>query len=202
MKLALLASTVLAVSLLPFASVDAQDRGNRGDRGRDAVVHRQHNAPQHQVERGLPSTRNEVSRVQHAPSDKRHSQTVYQQHSYRHGRTQPVYQPQNRHWQGYTQHYYSQPARHSNYYAQPIVQHHRYRAPRYARPRGYQSHQWQAGYYLPEPYRTSHYVVHYDHYRLPPPPRGYHYIRVDDHVVLAAIASGLITEVLFNLFYR
>jgi Ni/Co efflux regulator RcnB len=197
MKLALLASSVLALSLLPFTSADAQDRGNRGDRGRDAAALHSY-APQHQVERGLPTTRNEVNRLQSPRPDKHRRQDAYQpqypQHSNRSHRY--AYSPPR-----YANiHVYSQPSHWA--YPQPIAQTHRYRAPRYARPHGYQSRHWQPGYYLPASYRTSHYVVRYDHYRLPPPPRGYHYIRVDDHVVLAAIASGLITEVLFNLFYR
>jgi Ni/Co efflux regulator RcnB len=79
---------------------------------------------------------------------------------------------------------------------------HRYHAPRYAPPRGYQARHWQRGHTLPPSYRSTGYVIDYRHYRLPPPPRGYHYVRVDDHAVLAAIASGLIADVLFGMFYR
>lgn len=78
----------------------------------------------------------------------------------------------------------------------------RYVAPRYAPPRGYQARHWQRGHYLPASYRAAPYVIDYRAYRLAPPPRGYHYVRVDDRAVLVAITSGLIAEVLSDLFYR
>lgn len=91
----------------------------------------------------------------------------------------------------YTQHWQAAPSHYT-----------RHRAPYYQPPRGYQARHWQRGHYLPSHYRASPYVVDYRHYRLAAPPRGYHYVRVNDDVVLAAIASGLISDVLFNLFYR
>lgn len=78
----------------------------------------------------------------------------------------------------------------------------RYYAPRYAPPRGYVSRSWQRGHYLPAQYRARPYVVDYRAYRLAPPPRGYHYVRVDDRAVLVAISSGLIANVVSDLFYR
>lgn len=78
----------------------------------------------------------------------------------------------------------------------------RYHAPRYAPPRGYVSRNWQRGHYLPAQYRARPYVMDYRAYRLAPPPRGYHYVRVDDRAVLVAITSGLIANVVSDLFYR
>ena len=82
-----------------------------------------------------------------------------------------------------------------------------YRAPqarfsvsRYVHPRGYQARHWRSGQYLPVAYRGSSYVLDHRHYRLPPPPYGYHYIRVDNNAVLTAIATGLIADVMFDLF--
>jgi Ni/Co efflux regulator RcnB len=42
----------------------------------------------------------------------------------------------------------------------------------------------------------------YDHhaYHLHAPPRGYHWVRVNHDVVLAAIATGIVLEVLYNHF--
>lgn len=78
----------------------------------------------------------------------------------------------------------------------------RYRAPRvYVRPVGYRHHYWRAGHYLPPPYRGPVYVIDYRPYHLPPPPRGHYWYRVDNDVVLAAIATGLIIDVLPDLFY-
>ncbi len=58
---------------------------------------------------------------------------------------------------------------------------------------------WRRGTYLPPYYRGGGYVVHdYGHYRLRPPPRGYYWYRTGDDYVLAAIATGLIFDVVGN----
>lgn len=78
----------------------------------------------------------------------------------------------------------------------------RYRAPvRYVYPRGYRAYQWQVGHRLPSSYYGSNYYVDYNAYRLPPPPYGYHWVRVDRDVVLVSIASGLIRDILYGLYY-
>jgi Ni/Co efflux regulator RcnB len=77
----------------------------------------------------------------------------------------------------------------------------RYRAGEYHRPHGYYSHAWRRGDRLPPSYRTRVYVVNdYHTYRLRQPPRGYHWVRVDNNVVLAAVATGVVLEVVDNLF--
>jgi Ni/Co efflux regulator RcnB len=180
MKRALLASVVLAVSLVPIASAAPSDRG-RYEQQRD-----------HRSDRAV-----DASWDKHQRSSQRHyrdSRTQrYDARSHRYNPPRyhaPRYQsPYASYYQGPRGHYYTS--------WRP-----RYNAPRYMPPRGYVSRSWHVGHYLPPTYRGGHYVVDYRHYRLAPPPRGYHYIRVDDHVVLAAIASGLITEVLFDIFYR
>jgi Ni/Co efflux regulator RcnB len=78
----------------------------------------------------------------------------------------------------------------------------RYRAPvRYVYPRGYRSYQWRVGSRLPSNYYGSNYYVDYNAYRLPPPPYGYNWVRVDRDVVLVSIASGLIRDILYGLYY-
>jgi len=78
----------------------------------------------------------------------------------------------------------------------------RYRAPvHYVYPRGYRAQQWRVGYRLPPAYYQRHYYVDYRVYHLPPPPYGYHWVRVDRDVVLVAIASGLIRDILYGLYY-
>lgn len=73
----------------------------------------------------------------------------------------------------------------SNYYGRPGY-----------RP-GYES--WRRGAYLPPYYRDRGYVVHdYHRYRLRAPPRGYYWYRTGNDYVLAAIATGLIFEVMNN----
>jgi Ni/Co efflux regulator RcnB len=78
----------------------------------------------------------------------------------------------------------------------------RYKAPsRYQPPRGYQaSHQWRHGEKLPASYRNKAYVVDYRHYGLSAPPRGYQYVRVNNDVVLTAVATGVISAVIYQLF--
>jgi Ni/Co efflux regulator RcnB len=77
----------------------------------------------------------------------------------------------------------------------------RYKAPsRYQPPRGYQARQWHRGDKLPSSYRSKAYVVDYRHYGLGAPPRGYQYVRVNNDVVLAAVATGVISTVIYQLF--
>lgn len=72
----------------------------------------------------------------------------------------------------------------------------------YYRPYGYRPYSWRYGNYLPGAYYAPRYIVRdYRAYRLYAPPRGYHWVRVDNDVVLAAIASGLVVSVVSNLFY-
>lgn len=76
----------------------------------------------------------------------------------------------------------------------------RYDGGRYYHPRGYYARDWRRGERLPAAYRGRAYAVDYRAYRLAAPPRGYEYRRVGDDVVLTAIATGIITSVLFGLF--
>jgi len=72
----------------------------------------------------------------------------------------------------------------------------------YQPPRGYAYHQWRRGDRLPPPYFARPYVVYdYHRYHLYAPPRGYHWVRVDNDVVLTAIATGVVLDVLYNLYY-
>lgn len=78
----------------------------------------------------------------------------------------------------------------------------RYRAPvRYVYPRGYRAQQWRVGYRLPPAYYQRNYYVDYRSYYLPPPPYGYSWVRVDRDVVLVSIASGLIRDIFYGLYY-
>lgn len=80
--------------------------------------------------------------------------------------------------------------------------HQRYRVTRYYQPRGYRHYVWHPGARLPSAYYAPRYVVHdYGAYRLRHPPRGYHWVRVDNDVVLAAIATGVVMQVVNGLFY-
>ena len=79
---------------------------------------------------------------------------------------------------------------------------HRYRAPvRYVRPAGYRHVRWGVGHRLPPAYYARPYYVDYRAYRLPPPPRGHHWVRHDNDVILVALATGLVLDVLYDLYY-
>jgi Ni/Co efflux regulator RcnB len=59
--------------------------------------------------------------------------------------------------------------------------------------------EWRRGGRLPAQYRDHQYVV--DNWRahhLSAPPRGYHWVQVGNDYVLAAIATGLIAQLLLN----
>lgn len=78
----------------------------------------------------------------------------------------------------------------------------RYDRGRYIAPRGYYVRSWRHGDHLPRSYYERRYVVYdYHAYHLSAPPRGHHWVRVNNDVVLAAIASGLVVSVVNGLFY-
>lgn len=88
---------------------------------------------------------------------------------------------------------------------QYTYQGHRYdavRGPAWKAPRGYDAHRgWSRGDRLPDSYRARSYVVDYRAYHLNQPPRGYQWVRVNNDVMLVAITSGLISQVVFSMFY-
>ena len=80
--------------------------------------------------------------------------------------------------------------------------HERFDAGEYWRPRGYYEHYWRRGERLPLEYRAPVYVVpDVAVYHLSPPPPGYYWVRVDNNAVLAAVATGVVIDVAYNLFH-
>jgi Ni/Co efflux regulator RcnB len=80
--------------------------------------------------------------------------------------------------------------------------HNRYDRGRYSPPRAYAPRYWRRGDRLPHGYMSRPYVVRdYRDLRLYAPPRGYHWVRVNNDVVLAAIVTGVVLDVLYNRFY-
>ncbi|ALK95978.1 hypothetical protein AB595_09320 [Massilia sp. WF1] len=60
-------------------------------------------------------------------------------------------------------------------------------------------HSFRRGDRLPERYRNHQYVVNnYREHHLRPPPRGYHWVQTGGDYVLAAIASGVIADLIIN----
>jgi len=82
------------------------------------------------------------------------------------------------------------------------VDRYRYDRGRYIAPRGYYVRSWRHGDYLPRSYCETRYIVSdYGRYHLHAPPRGHYWVRVNNDVVLAAVASGLVVSVVNGLFY-
>ncbi|HEY9143709.1 MAG TPA: RcnB family protein [Arenimonas sp.] len=78
----------------------------------------------------------------------------------------------------------------------------RYRAPaRYVYPSGHRHVRWNVGHRMPPAYYGRPYYVDYNAYRLPPPPYGHRWVRSDRDVVLVALATGLVLDVLYDLYY-
>jgi len=62
-------------------------------------------------------------------------------------------------------------------------------------------HVWHRGERLAPAYYAPSYVVRdYYSYQLPAPPYGCRWVRVDGNVVLAAIATGVVLDVVYNVF--
>jgi Ni/Co efflux regulator RcnB len=59
--------------------------------------------------------------------------------------------------------------------------------------------EWHRGGRLPAQYRDHQYVVdNWRAHRLSAPPRGYHWVQVGNDYVLAAIATGIITQLILG----
>ena len=72
----------------------------------------------------------------------------------------------------------------------------------YRRPPGYYYRSWQRGERLPIAFRAPTYVIpDAAYYHLAPPPPGYYWVRVDNNAVLAAIATGVVFDVVTHAFH-
>jgi Ni/Co efflux regulator RcnB len=78
----------------------------------------------------------------------------------------------------------------------------RFRGDYYPQPYGYYRHEWRRGERLPQAYYDRPYIVRdYGAYRLYEPPRGCQWVRVDHDVLLTAIATGVVIDVLYDLYH-
>jgi Ni/Co efflux regulator RcnB len=78
----------------------------------------------------------------------------------------------------------------------------RYNYGYYRAPHGYNHRVWHRGDHLPRAYYGSSYVVYdWRPYRLYAPPYGYHWVRVGNDVLLTALATGIVLDVLYNIWY-
>lgn len=68
---------------------------------------------------------------------------------------------------------------------------------RYDNRRGYDNDRnWSRGQRLPQSYRSNRYAIDYRRHHLRAPPRGYQWRHVDNDYILAAVATGLIAEII------
>lgn len=75
----------------------------------------------------------------------------------------------------------------------------RFDAGAYRRPPGYYYRRWRRGDRLPRAFRAPVYLIpDAAVYHLRPPPPGYYWVRVNDNAVLAAIATGVVLDVVYD----
>jgi len=110
------------------------------------------------------------------------------------------------HGNGWT-HYRNDWNRHPNYWDnrrhdRADYARYRYHMGGYHRPHGYYHHVWHRGHYLPHGWYSHSYVIHDWHpYRLYAPPYGYAWVRVGNDVMLTALATGLVLDVIYGIWY-
>ncbi len=92
---------------------------------------------------------------------------------------------------------------HGNFYSygQQNGRYDRYdRYDRYQRAPRYVVRSWHRGERLPPAYWSrSRWVNDYPRYRLYAPPRGHQWVRIDNDLLLTALATGLVLDVVYNL---
>jgi Ni/Co efflux regulator RcnB len=90
------------------------------------------------------------------------------------------------------------------YYGYGAPRGYSYPAPRsYYAPRGYYGHRWSRGEWLPPVYRTRYYYMpdyrRYG-YRVYAPPVGCGWVRHDGDLLLTALATGLVLDVIYDAY--
>lgn len=63
----------------------------------------------------------------------------------------------------------------------------------------YHAYRWRRGHVLPPAYR-GYYVRDPYYYGLRPAPRGYRWVHANNDILLVALATGIIAEVVFDVF--
>ncbi len=205
-------TTVLAVSMMCLCASAVQAEGRNE---REARHERRHDIRDHahrDQHRELRS-HSRSSRDGHARRDR--GRQDHQRHEQRRYEYQDRHRP-SRDWDdrrhAYREHHYDDRRRHvvrdfdRRHQSSVVVYRHydrpRYRIARYEPPYGYRAHHWHRGARLPVAYCAPRYIVHdYHSFGLRHPPYGYRWVRVDSDVVLAAITTGIVLEVVDQIFW-
>lgn len=113
------------------------------------------------------------------------------------------YRGDNRGWDRYRNDWYNHPNYWDNRrHDRPDYARYRYNYGYYSRPSGYYYRSWHRGDRLPRSWYGSSYIVYdWAPYRLYAPPYGYHWVRVGDDVILTAIATGVVLDVIHDIWY-
>jgi Ni/Co efflux regulator RcnB len=194
MKRILLTIAAVAAVAGPMAAAasdaSAQDRGHGGRGGYDNHDGRgdgRHDGGRQDSGRGGSNGYGD-NRGGRGGYDGRHDNGRYEGGRYDGGRHNGGYRGDSR-WDN---------GRHNGYYYNNRWSYGAPPAAYYGRP-GYRPgyNAWRRGGYLPSYYRGGGYVIQdYGYYRLRPPPRGYYWYRAGNDYVLAAIATGLIFDII------
>ena len=127
-----------------------------------------------------------------ADSDERHRRDADSRHKYESSWEYKRDDRRYRYYDGSHRRDYRYPPRYERHYVHVRTYH---------PPQGYYHTKWHRGDRLPRDYYARQYVLHDHHvYRLHTPPRGYHWVRVNHDVVLAAITTGVVLDVLYGHF--
>lgn len=166
-----------------------QHRDNRNDRRDDRAHDRRDDRRDH---------RRDDHRNDHRPAPPRHGNDR-PNHDRRHDNNRPNHGGWDRPRADWNRHpnYWDNRRHDRRDYAR-----YRYHYGSYHAPRGYYYRTWHRGDRLPHGWYGSSYVVHdWRPYRLYSPPYGYHWVRVGNDVVLTALATGIVLDVLYDIWY-
>lgn len=185
----------------PALAAGRHDRGN-DHRGNDRGGNDQRN--DHRNDRG--HDRRDHGNDRHDNDRRDHDRRAWDNRHHdsdRRDRNRQAYPGDNHGWDRYRNDWSSHPnywdnRRHDRRdYAQ-----YRYHFGSYHRPSGYYYRAWHRGDRLPRSWYGASYIVHdWRPYRLYSPPYGYHWVRVGDDVLLTAIATGVVLDVIYDIWY-
>jgi Ni/Co efflux regulator RcnB len=193
--------TAFAGTVLP----PALHNGSHNDRGHNRPDHRNDNRGRHDNDH-----RNDRGNNWNRGNDHRWDGRRDNDHRWDGRRNNDRHWNDNRRHDGHFEnHRWANPPRHVSPPRYVSPPHHNYRWDNgrwhwgsYYRPHGYVPRYWRRGDRLPVAYYGPRYVIgNYYDCGLRAPPYGYHWVRVDHDVVLAAIATGVVLDVVYNLFW-
>jgi len=184
----------------------AHDRGHeRGhERGNDRG-HERNDQPRNDYRAHTPPAHGRHDRYDHRNDNNRHDWDRHDGNDRRHDNDRRSWDRDhdNNRWDNYR----SDWNRHPNYWdnrRHDRADHARYRYHygSYHAPRGYYYRTWRRGDHLPHGWYGGSYVVYdWRPYRLYSPPYGYHWVRVGNDVLLTAVATGIVLDVLYDIWY-